>query len=129
MSMARSSGGPVGTWAGAIDTVLVMITTALVALGYFDGLRGPQLRLTFEATEPWCRQGQDRGMRHGPVGPGRGREPGRWPGVEVSWPADQRNHQRRGAARCGSGAAVLGCRANDPVLIAEATLMEALLGN
>lgn len=29
--------GPVGTWAGAIATVLVVITTALVALGYFDG--------------------------------------------------------------------------------------------
>jgi hypothetical protein len=53
--------GPVGTWAGAIATVLVVITTALVALGYFDGFRGPRLRLTFEATEPWCRQGKTEG--------------------------------------------------------------------
>ena len=53
--------GPVGTWAGAIATVLVVITTALVALGYFDGFRGPRLRLTFEATEPWCRQGKTAG--------------------------------------------------------------------
>jgi hypothetical protein len=119
----------VGTWAGAIDTVLVMIPTALVALGYFDGLRSPRLRLTVEATELRCRQGRTEGggtalwVRVGVENLGAG------PGVEVSWPADQRNHQRRGAARCGSGAAVLGRRANDPVLIAEATLMEALLGN
>ena len=53
--------GPVGTWAGAIATVLVVITTTLVALGYFDGFRGPRLRLTFEATEPWCRQGKTEG--------------------------------------------------------------------
>jgi hypothetical protein len=33
--------GPVGTWAGAIATVLVVITTALVALGYFDGSPRP----------------------------------------------------------------------------------------
>jgi hypothetical protein len=32
-----------------------------VALGYFDGFRGPRLRLTFEATEPWCRQGKTEG--------------------------------------------------------------------
>ena len=50
-----------GTWAGAIATALVVITTALVALGYFDGFRGPRLRLTFEATEPWCRQGKTEG--------------------------------------------------------------------
>jgi hypothetical protein len=53
--------GPVGTWAGAIATVLVVMTTALVALGYFDGFRGPRLRLTFEATEPWCREGKAEG--------------------------------------------------------------------
>ena len=50
-----------GTWAGAIATVLVVITTALVALGYFGGFRGPRLRLTFEATEPWCREGKAEG--------------------------------------------------------------------
>jgi hypothetical protein len=78
MSMARSSGGPVGTWAGAIDTVLVMITTALVALGYFDGLRSPRLRLAFEATELRCRQGRTEGggtalwVRVGVENPGAG---------------------------------------------------------
>lgn len=50
--------GPVGTWAGVVATVLVVITTALVALGYFDFLRGPRLRLTFDTSEPWCRQGR-----------------------------------------------------------------------
>jgi hypothetical protein len=30
--------------AGAVATVLVVITTALVALGYFDSLRGPRIR-------------------------------------------------------------------------------------
>jgi hypothetical protein len=53
--------GPVGTWVGAIATVLVVITTALVALGYFDSFRGPRIRLTFEASEPWCRRGQAEG--------------------------------------------------------------------
>ncbi len=50
--------GPVATWAGAIATVLIVMTTALVALGYFDSFRGPRIRLTFDATEPWCRQGR-----------------------------------------------------------------------
>jgi hypothetical protein len=37
MSTVGVEWGPVGTWAGAIATVLVVITTALVALGYFGG--------------------------------------------------------------------------------------------
>jgi hypothetical protein len=41
-----------------VATLLVVITTALVALGYFDFLRGPRLRLTFETAEPWCRMGK-----------------------------------------------------------------------
>lgn len=61
MLMAAVEWGPVGIWAGAIATVLVMITTALVVLGYFDGLRGPRLRLTFEATDHGCRQGRTEG--------------------------------------------------------------------
>jgi hypothetical protein len=44
MLMAAVEWGPVGTWAGAIATVLLMIPTALVDLGYFDGWRGPRLR-------------------------------------------------------------------------------------
>jgi hypothetical protein len=63
--------GPVGTWAGAIATVLVVMTTALVALGYFDGIRGPRLRLTLEATEPWCREGKAEGTAR-PCGSGSG---------------------------------------------------------
>src|SRR4029453_13048969 len=86
--------GPVGTWAGAIATVLVVITTALVALGYFDGFRGPRLRLTFEATEPGAVRARPRG-RYGPVGPGRGGEPRRRAGSGLSWPPDQRDDQRR----------------------------------
>jgi hypothetical protein len=58
MIMAAVESGPVGTWAGAIATVLVVITTALVALGYFDGLQGPRLRLAFEATDHGRRQGK-----------------------------------------------------------------------
>ena len=64
--------GPVGTWAGVVATLLVVMTTALVALGYFDLLRGPRLRLTFESSEPWCRRGQ---TRHG--------EPALWVRVGV----------------------------------------------
>jgi hypothetical protein len=64
--------GPVATWAGVVATLLVVITTALVALGYFDFLRGPRLRLTFETSEPWCRQGK---TRHG--------EPALWVRVGV----------------------------------------------
>jgi hypothetical protein len=71
MITLRVEWGPVGTWAGAIATVLVVITTALVALGYFDGFRGPRLRLTFVATEPWCRQGKTEGTAR-PCGSGSG---------------------------------------------------------
>lgn len=49
--------GPVGTWAGAAATVLVVIVTVLVALGYFDKFRGPRIQITFEPAEPWCRYG------------------------------------------------------------------------
>jgi hypothetical protein len=49
---------PVAAWAGAAATLLAVIVTALVALRYFDYLHGPRLLVTFEATEPWCRQGE-----------------------------------------------------------------------
>ena len=49
--------GPVGTWAGVAATVLVVIVTALVALGYFDRFKRPRIRITFEQVEPWCRHG------------------------------------------------------------------------
>ena len=48
--------GPVGVWVGAAATALIVITTTLIALGYFGSFRGPRIRLTFEATEPWCRR-------------------------------------------------------------------------
>ena len=56
-----ASWGPVGTWAGAAATVLVVIVTVLVALGYFDKFRGPRIHITFEPSEPWCRYGPLRG--------------------------------------------------------------------
>ena len=49
--------GPVGTWAGAGATVLVVIVTVLVALGYFDAFRRPRLHITFEPAQPSCRYG------------------------------------------------------------------------
>lgn len=58
MITAAVEWGPVAAWAGAIATILVVITTALVALGFFAYVRGPRIRLTFEATEPWCRRGE-----------------------------------------------------------------------
>ena len=49
--------GPVGTWAGAGATVLVVIVTVLVAVGYFDAFRRPRIHITFEPAQPWCRYG------------------------------------------------------------------------
>jgi hypothetical protein len=50
--------GPVAGWAGAAATVLVVITTSLVALGYFERFRAPRPVLTFAPTQPWCRRGR-----------------------------------------------------------------------
>src|SRR5262249_47703533 len=47
--------GPVGVWVSAAATVLAVIVATLVALRFFDGLRGPRIHLTFAYTEPWCR--------------------------------------------------------------------------
>jgi hypothetical protein len=49
--------GPVGTWARAGATVLVVIVTVLVAFGYFDAFRRPRIHITFESAQPWCRYG------------------------------------------------------------------------
>jgi hypothetical protein len=57
MSTLAVESGPVGVWVGAAATVLAVIVAALVALGFFDGLRGPRIHLTFENTEPWGRYG------------------------------------------------------------------------
>lgn len=49
--------GPVATWAGAIATFLAALIALLGSMGTFDRARRPQLRFTFEETEPWCRPG------------------------------------------------------------------------
>ena len=51
--------GPVAVWVSAVATFLAVLVAALVALGYFDGLRGPRIHVTFADTEPWCRRGSD----------------------------------------------------------------------
>jgi hypothetical protein len=50
--------GPVGVWVSAAITLLAVIVTALIALGFFEYVRGPRLTLTFEQAEPWCRRGE-----------------------------------------------------------------------
>jgi hypothetical protein len=50
--------GPLGLWVSAAATLLIVIATILVSLGFFDSLRGPRIRITFQATEPWCRHGE-----------------------------------------------------------------------
>src|SRR5262245_44975789 len=58
MTLLYVDWGPVGVWVGAAITLLAVILTALVALGFFDHLRGPRIHVTFEPTEPWCRHGE-----------------------------------------------------------------------
>lgn len=91
--------------------MLVVITTALVALGHFDSLRGPRIRLTFEATEPWCRKGETEGegtalsVRIGVE---------KWEEVRLGlrWAFDQRGDGREAAPRHRPGSVVLeGCSA------------------
>ncbi len=57
MPVTQIMWGPVGTWVGAAAPILIVTVTVLVALGYFEGLRGPRIRITFEPHEPWCRYG------------------------------------------------------------------------
>ena len=74
--------GPLGAWVGAVTTLLIVATTILVSLGYFDRFRGPQLRITFEGAEPWVRRGKHEpagvalwvriGIENVGVGPARG---------------------------------------------------------
>jgi hypothetical protein len=74
--------GPVAVWVSAFATFLAVLVAALVALGYFDGLRGPRIHVTFAHTEPWCRRGIDDqgagglwirlGIENRGVGPARG---------------------------------------------------------
>lgn len=57
LEVGRLEWGSVAAWAGTFATVLVVITTSLVALGYFDRFRAPRVVLSFEDGEPWCRRG------------------------------------------------------------------------
>jgi hypothetical protein len=50
--------GPIGAWVGAGTTLLIVLTTILVSLGFFDRFRGPRILITFEASEPWVRHGK-----------------------------------------------------------------------
>jgi hypothetical protein len=50
--------GPIGAWVGAGTTLLIVATTILVSVGYFDRFRDPRLRITFQAMEPWVRHGK-----------------------------------------------------------------------
>jgi hypothetical protein len=58
MTLVAVEWGPVGVWVGAAATLLAVIVTALVALGFFDHFRGPRMQVTFRPTEPWCRHGE-----------------------------------------------------------------------
>jgi hypothetical protein len=58
MALLAVDWGPVAVWVSAAATLLAVIMTALVALGFFDYVRGPRVRLTFESDEPWCRRGE-----------------------------------------------------------------------
>jgi hypothetical protein len=58
VTAARIEWGPVAAWVGAGATVLVVITTSLVALQYFERFRAPRVQVTFADTEPWCRVGR-----------------------------------------------------------------------
>lgn len=58
-SIAAVDWGPVAVWVSALATFLAVLVAALVALGYFDGLRGPRIHVTFTDAEPWCRRGND----------------------------------------------------------------------
>jgi hypothetical protein len=57
--------GPVAVWVSAAATFLAVLVTVLIALGFFDHLRRPQVRVTFEPTEPWCRHGEGEDGRGG----------------------------------------------------------------
>jgi hypothetical protein len=75
--------GPVAVWVSAAATFLAVLVSVLIALGLFDHMRRPRVRVTFEPTEPWC--------RHGDGEDGRG---GLWVRVGVE------NHGRGAARGC-----------------------------
>jgi hypothetical protein len=52
VALAGLTWGPLGAWVGAGTTLLIVIVTILVSLGFFDRFRGPRLLITFQAVEP-----------------------------------------------------------------------------
>jgi hypothetical protein len=54
--MGQIDWGPVSAWVAATATILATIVALLVAYRVPDRVRKPRLRLSFEQTEPWCRQ-------------------------------------------------------------------------
>jgi hypothetical protein len=55
-SMSAVQWGPVAVWVGAIATFGAALVALLASIGWFGRLEKPKLELTFESTEPWCRQ-------------------------------------------------------------------------
>ena len=116
--------------------MLVVITTALVALGFFSSLRGPHIRLTFEPTEPWCRRGETEREGKAQLVPGRfgTRSPNRsapwwtsssphWTPARPSWPTTSCTAVSRSpaVARCCAAwisgyAKRQGCRSSWPTI-------------
>jgi hypothetical protein len=55
MLVAGIDWGPISAWVAAAVTFGAALIALLVAMGVFDSVRGPRIRITFEQTEPWCR--------------------------------------------------------------------------
>jgi hypothetical protein len=82
VAIAGLTWGPLGAWVGAATTLLIVATTILVSLGFFDRFRSPHLIITFQAAEPWVRHGKHEpegralwirlGVTNVGVGPARG---------------------------------------------------------
>jgi hypothetical protein len=74
--------GPLGAWVGAATTLLIVATTILVSVGFFERFRGPKLVITFQPAEPWVRHGRPEpegralwvrlGVENMGIGPARG---------------------------------------------------------
>src|SRR3954469_16859526 len=48
--------GSVAAWAGVTARFAMTAVAVLVALGLFESLRGPRIRITFKNMQPWCRR-------------------------------------------------------------------------
>ena len=49
------TGDSASSWVAAGATIGAAVVALIVALGFFQWLRRPQLKITFEPIEPWCR--------------------------------------------------------------------------